>query len=80
MCQLDAGAEQISNTNHLVARFREIRAELAALEGDGDMASLARRWLPENLTDIDTLRTPRYRARAVSARVESLGIPDSEEI
>ena len=40
MCQLDAGTTRIPNTNHLVARFRDIRAELAALQGDGDMVSL----------------------------------------
>jgi DNA helicase II / ATP-dependent DNA helicase PcrA len=56
MCQLDTGAVRITNTNHLAARFREIRAELAALEGDGDMASLARRWLPDNLIGIDNFR------------------------
>jgi hypothetical protein len=33
MCQLAAGAVRIPNTNHLVARFQEIRAELAALQG-----------------------------------------------
>ena len=57
MCQLDAGTVRIPNTNHLVARFREIRAELAALQGDGDMESLARRWLPDNLTGIDAFRS-----------------------
>jgi len=50
MCQLDTGTERVPNTNQLVARFREIRAELAALKGDEDMGSLARRWLPDNLT------------------------------
>jgi superfamily I DNA/RNA helicase len=57
MCQLEAGTARIPNTNRLVARFREIRAELASLEGDGDMASLARRWLPDNRTGIDAFRT-----------------------
>jgi DNA helicase-2/ATP-dependent DNA helicase PcrA len=56
MCQLDTGTERVPNTNQLVARFREIRAELAALKGDEDMGSLARRWLPDNLTGIDKFR------------------------
>jgi DNA helicase II / ATP-dependent DNA helicase PcrA len=56
MCQLDAGTTSIPYTNHLVARFREIRAELATLQGDGDMPSLARRWLPDDLTGIDGFR------------------------
>jgi superfamily I DNA/RNA helicase len=56
MCQLEAGTVSIPYTNHLVARFREIRAELATLQGAGDMASLARRWLPGNLAAIDRFR------------------------
>jgi DNA helicase II / ATP-dependent DNA helicase PcrA len=57
MCQLDAGTVRIPNTNHLVARFREIRAELATLQGDGNMLNLARRWLPDDLPGIDSFRT-----------------------
>jgi DNA helicase II / ATP-dependent DNA helicase PcrA len=56
MCQLEAGTASIPYTSHLVARFREIRAELAALQGDGDMVSLARRWLPDDLPGIDSFR------------------------
>ncbi len=57
MCQLDAGTARIANTNHLVTRFREIRAELAALEGDGNMVNLVHRWLPADVPDIDSFRT-----------------------
>jgi DNA helicase II / ATP-dependent DNA helicase PcrA len=57
MCNLDSGTVRISNSNFLVTRFREICAELAALQGDGDMLSLAHRWLPDSLADIDAFRS-----------------------
>ena len=57
MCQLEAGTTRIPNTSNLASRFREIRQELTALQGDGDMVSLVRRWLPDSLPEIKSFRT-----------------------
>jgi len=60
MSQLDAGAIQITYTNHLVDRCRDIRSELAELRGrngDDDISNLVRRWLPDSIQGLDELRS-----------------------
>jgi superfamily I DNA/RNA helicase len=60
MCQLEAGAIQIAHTNHLIARFRNIRSELADLrgrDGDDDISNLVRRWLRDSIQGLDDFRS-----------------------
>jgi superfamily I DNA/RNA helicase len=60
MCQLEAGDIRIAHTNHLIARFRRIRAELDELrgpDGDDDISNLVRRWLPNSIQGLDDFRS-----------------------
>lgn len=56
LCQLEASAIRIPHTRHLVERFREISAELGLLRGNGEMANLVHRWLPDSITGVDAFR------------------------
>lgn len=72
MCQLESHAIRIPYTNHLVARFREIRAELSTLQAHTDMPDLVARWLPDSLCDVDGLRSLVAEAAAAVATPQEL--------
>ena len=56
LCELDAGTLRIPYTSHLVDRFCAIRAELDGLRGNLELVDLVRRWLPEDLEEVDDFR------------------------
>ncbi len=88
LCQLEAGTVRIPHTRYLVERFREISAELGRLRGNGEMANLVHRWLPENIEGIDRFRalvlelvtsaaTP---ADLLSTLIETISTPEIPDV
>jgi len=56
LCEFDAGTLRIPYTSHLVDRFCAIRTELDGLRGSLELVDLVRRWLPEDLEEVDDFR------------------------
>jgi DNA helicase-2/ATP-dependent DNA helicase PcrA len=84
MCQLEVGALRIAYTQQLVTRFCEVRAQLTHLASDADMASLVRRWIPDEIGGIDAFRalvldlaaTVATPEELLSALIETISTPE----